>query len=404
MKILKAILPLVVLAVGAYLVVKLIETRPTAPRSDTKPLPVLVQVIEAESVRRQVTVEAMGTVVPARSLVVFPEVTGRIIEHSPQLVPGGRFSAGDLIARIDPRDYELAVERAKANVERARFELEVEKGRQIIAQREWTLLDPDVAGDSPSRDLALRKPHQRNAEATLAAAQSNLDLATLRLDRTTIRAPFNALVLDESVDVGQLVTPQTRLATLVGTDEFWVDVTVPVDRLGFIDIPGTFGAPGSTARVVYAPGPDTRIECAGRVLGLKGALDPVGRMAQLLVQVENPLDPPSADDLPLLLDAYVRVQIEGKTLEDVFVLPRAALREGVHVWVMNDADELEIRTVAIAWRREDTVWLRGGIHPGERIVTSRVAAPVPGMKLRVGQSEAAGEPVAQPASQPPVSS
>ncbi len=387
MRILKAILPLVILGVGAYAVVKLLETRETAARSQAPVRAALVQVMQTGPERRRVTVSAMGTVVPAKSVVVFPEVTGRIVEQHPQLVPGGIFQAGDILARIEVRDYELAVDQAEASVEQAEFELAVERGRQRVAEREWALLDQSVAGEETSRDLALRKPHQRFAEANLAAAESRLEMAKLNLSRTVISVPFNSLVREEFVDTGQLVTPQSKLATLVGTDEFWVQVTMPVDRLNFISVPRRFGEDGAVARVIHAPGPGVSTERTGRVLGLKGDLDPAGRMAEVLVGVEDPLGLRDGDRLPLLLGAYVRVEIEGKYLNRVTVLPRSALREGDRVWVMDAADRLEIRPVEIAWRSKDAVWVSDGSSPDDRIITSDLPVPVEGMRLRVEDAD-----------------
>ena len=399
MRVLKAILPLVMLAVGAYAANRFIETRPTAPRSPAAVQSTPVEVVVAATTSRRATVTAMGTVVAAQSLTLYPEVTGRLVEQSAQLVPGGRFRTGDVIARIEPRDYELDVEQAEASVEQAQFELEVERGRQVIARREWSLIDPQVADQAPSQDLALRKPHLRNAEANLAAARSRLELAKIRLDRTTILAPFNALVDEEFVDIGQLVTPQTRLATLVGTDEFWVRVTLPVDRLRFIAVPKTFGPGGAPARVIHTPGPDARIERDGRVLGLQGGLDPVGRMAQLLVGVQDPLALDSDDCPPLLLGAYVTVDIQGAALDDVCILPRAALREGDRVWTVDGRDRLEVRRVTTAWRDEETIWISQGVAAGDRVIVSRLATPVPGLLVHV--QDASGTDAVSDAGPPP---
>jgi len=344
-----------------------------------------------------VLVEAMGTVVPAKTVVVQPQVTGRIVEQNPKLLPGGLLKKGEVIARIDPRDYELAVEQQKAAVQRATFELKVEEGRQVVAKREWNLLEPGLTESEAGRALALREPQLQTAKAALEAARSGLEQATLSLERTTICAPFNALVKEEFIDLGQLVAPQTRIATLIGTDEYWVQVSIPVDRLQWVAIPGVNGDQGAAARVLHDVGPEAIVERTGRVVRLLGDLDPVGRMARVLVVVDDPLGLAADSDngaLPLLIGAYVRVLIEGPVLDDVVVVPRRALREGDRIWVMNADDKLEIRNANIVWRRENDVILRKSVHEGDRIIVSRIPAPVPGLALRtehdVGDQAATG--------------
>jgi len=358
-KVLRVILPVLVLAVGIAAAVTLIRTRPRAARTPPRVAATLVEVITASKGSEQVIIGAMGTVVPAKSVVVQPQVTGRIVEQNPKLLPGGLLKKDEVIARIDPRDYEL--------------------------EREWNLLESGLTESEAGRTLALREPQLQTAKAALAAARSGLEQATLSLERTTIRAPFNALVKEESIDLGQLVAPQTRLATLVGTDEYWVQVSIPMDRLQWIAIPGINGDAGATAKVLHAVGPELAVERAGRVVRLLGDLDPVGRMARVLVTVGDPLGLGADSNdgaIPLLIGAYVRVLIEGPVLDDVVAVPRRALREGDRIWVMNADDKLEIREANIVWRRENDVLLRDSVDEGERIIVSSIATPVPGLGLR----------------------
>lgn len=388
----QAALALAVLAAGLLGAYALFASRPRAERTQPAPPVPLVRVATAEPVSYRVTVAAMGTVVPAREVALFPEVPGRIVELSPRLIPGGVFREGETLLRIDPRDYRIAVKQQEAAVERARLELRLEEGRRMIAEREWGLLEADIPDTPENRELALREPHRRNAAAALAAAEAALELARINLERTVVKAPFNAVVQEEFVDVGQVVSPQTRLATLVGTDRFWVQVSIPVDRLRWIDLSegGKHAAPD--VRVVHKAGADLAIVRKGRLLKLLGDLDPAGRMARVLVSVEDPLglrDGAGAGGPGLLLGAYVRVEIRGAVLDEVFVLPRTAVSEGDRVWVMDPDDTLRFRDVRIPWRTEDEVVVSEGLRPGERVVLTRLASPIPGMKLR-HRGEAAG--------------
>lgn len=384
--VLRRLLPLIVLAAGVLGAWWLIANRPRAQREQLEPIPPLAQVAEAKRSTEQVTIVAMGTVVPAKRVVLQPEVSGRIVEQSPQLLPGGLFRAADVILQIDPRDYEAMVKQQEAVVEQARLEVRLEKGRQVIAEREWSLLEEDIPLDQASQDLALRKPQQKNARASLEAAESALEQARLQLARTTVYAPFNAVVQEEFVDEGQLVTPQTQLATLIGSDRFWVQVSIPVDRLRWLDFAGTEASGESKVRVIQEVTGEVSIERSARLVRLLGDLDPVGRMARVLVEIEDPLGLNSKRNptrIPLMLGAYVRVEIEGRMAEEVFSLPRTTIREGDQVWVADQEDRLAVRPVEVLLRNKDTVLIRNGLHEGDRVVTNTIPLPIPNMKLRV---------------------
>ena len=387
-EILRRLLPLVIIAVGVLGAWWLIANRPRAQRERLEPIPPIAQVVQAERSSERVRVAGMGTVVAAKRVVLQPEVSGRIVAQSSQLLPGGLFRKGDVILRIDPRDYETAVKQQEAAVEQARLEVQLEKGRQVIAKREWKLLEEDIALDQSSQDLALRKPQLKNADVALEAAESTLEQARLQLERTTVYAPFNAVVQDEFVDEGQLVSPQTQLATLIGTDRFWVQVSIPLDRLRWLEFSGTEGTDASIVTVIQEVSGDVQIERPARLVRLLGDLEPVGRMARVLVEIEDPLDLKSdgnSHSIPLMLGAYVRVEIEGKSVEEVFSVPRTSIREGDQVWIMDEEDRLVFRPVEVLHRSKDRVLIRNGLEGGERVITNRIPSPLPGMKLRTEQ-------------------
>ena len=386
----KFIIILLILGSGVLIAKKLIDTKLTAAR---KPISIgspLVEVITAESGHEQVTIVAMGVVIPAREVVIQPQVSGHIAQISSGLVPGGRFKAGDTILRIDDRDYNIAVDQKKAEVARALMDLKMEKGRQIIAEREWKLLGSEIATTREGRDLVLRKPQLKKTVAVLESARSVLRRAMLDVERTEIKAFFNSFVKEKFVDVGQPVSPATKLATLVGTDEFWVRISVPVSRLSWISIPGTNATEGAPATVMQenSTSGSQVVLRQGRVVRLLGDLDPVGRMARLLVSVEDPFGLNAEKEkagIPLLLGAYVKVKIQGPLLDDVFAIPRKAIREGDQVWIMTHGKRLAVKKVNAVWRRKEDV-LVIGLNSGDQIITSRISAPVPGMELRVSEA------------------
>lgn len=392
-KFLRALLPLMALGAGVAVLAAFIATRPKPVKKPREERGALVEVVSVQQVRQRLRVSEFGSVIPAEQVVVQPEVSGRVVWQHDELVPGGRFKKGEMLLRLDGRDYRLAERQAGATVERAELELKVEKARGEVAKAEWEVIDRGKRATDEGRTLGLREPQLQAARAGLEAAKSTRDQAKLASSKTVLRAPFNGFVKAEAVDVGQLVTPQMSLATLVGSDRFWVQVSVPVDRISAVDVPGMNAEEGKGAVAVIAQDvAGQRIERKGRVLRLLGDLDPVGRMARLLVEIDDPLglraprvgteQTPARPELPLLLGAFVEVSIEARELGDVIELPRLALRDGDGIYVYGPDGRLVIRDVKIAWRTEKTVLIREGVTAGEEVVVSRLPSAVPGMLLR----------------------
>jgi hypothetical protein len=399
-RVVEAVLVLVVLGAGVGVLRYLRSTRPEVQRAERPVQGLLVETQAVRARRHEVVVRAHGTVIPALRVTLQPELSGRIVWHSPALVPGGRLPKNAPLVRIDPRDYELALQARNAEVSRTALELRLEHGRQEVARKEWELFGetaaraaqpgaatPDAAAPTAAEDgglLALRDPQVKTAEVAVQSARSALDRARLDLSRTVLRVPFNAMVIEERVERSQLVTPQAQLATLIGTDRFWVQVSVPIETLAHIALPGNErDAATATAVRVWQQVGGARVERSGRVLRLLPDLDAGGAMARLLVEIDDPLGlAVTPRPLPMLLNSYVNVEIAARPIERAIEVRRAALREGDRVFVAED-EKLRIRDVEIVWRMPDAVLIGRGIRDGERVVTSRVAAPVDGMAVRV---------------------
>jgi RND family efflux transporter MFP subunit len=383
------LLPLVVLTIAGFGAVRLVKTGPKAQQRPPEQSSILVQVQTVGHTDASVMVHAMGTVIAAQEVILQPRVSGEIVKISPAFIPGEHFKAKEVILQIDPEDYELALEQSRSQVAQSRYAVKLELGYQDIAQHEWELLGVKDASES-ERELALRKPHLEKANASLSAAQAAEQKAKLDLERTRIVAPFNGIITMKNVDVGAQVTPQTELARMVGTDEYWIQVSIPVDQLKWITFPKAGNERGSVVRIYLRNGVEGVNHWTGYVLRLLGDLEPQGRMARILVTVHDPLGldvPEGKKRSPLLIGSFVNVVIEGVKVRNIIAMPRAVLRDGSNIWIMNKSDELEIRKVEIVWGGPNRVFIRDGIQDGERIVVSDLATPVSGTRLRVESSQ-----------------
>lgn len=411
----QTVAPILILAAAAYCAQQMMESAPQAKRHTPVRSARLVEVMPATTTQESIVVEAMGTVIAAREVEVRPQVNGVITSVDEALAPGGRLSADTPLLQIDSRDYDLALTQRQCDVDEAtarvttaessladaEAKLRIEQGNRAVAEREYELLGEEIPDDQ--RDLILREPQLASARATvksaeaslasaealLRAAESQLDRAKLDLERTSITVPFNAIVQAKHADVGQYVNSSTTLASLIGTDVYWVRVSIPTRDLRWVEFPDAKGGAGSEVLVHHDAAWGTQMTRLGQVSRLAPDVDPEGRMARLIVTVQDPLalDPKNAGKPPLLIGTVVRVEIMGADIDNVVAIPRDLVRDGSNVWIMRDDDTLEVRPIEPIYRGRDAVLVRGDVQIGERLVVTDLAAAVDGMALRLGGAD-----------------
>lgn len=386
---LKFLLPVLVLIIAALGARVLIRSRKKIKPKIVETKPPLVDTVTVQRETHAFSVKALGTVIPAQSMTVQAELSARIVELHPNLIQGGLIKAGEVLIKLDPRDFELAVKDQEAQVARAELELAQELGRQRIAEREWAIVSKSKSKNGQGiTDLARRIPHIKNAKAAIAAAKSALERAQINLSRTVIPCPFNAIVRSEAVELGQLVTPQSQLATLVGTDFFYVQASLPMRDLTVISLPNNQGQGGSKAVVTQAFGPEKTLTKSGQVVRLLGDLDTVGRLARVLIEVKDPLNKNGGEvKRPLLLGSFVSLEISGPQVKEVIRVPRKAMRANDTVWIVDSKATLSIRSVQSVWRDSDWVFVNTGLSQGDSVITNRIETAVEGMKVRTEAQE-----------------
>lgn len=379
-------LSLIVLAGAAVGVWLIYTTEPTAQQIETKrKSAALVETITVQRDTHAPQLSVLGTVQPVQDIVLSPQVRGQVIELAESFVPGGMVRKGDMLLHIDPADFENAVSVRESELEQVEANWDIEEGRRKLAEQELELLGDSISGIN--RSLVLREPQSASLKSQLSASKAAVERARLDLKRTKITAPFDAQVLERSVNVGSQVGPGDELGRLVGVDQYWVIAAIPVRNLRWVQFP-TENQPGSlvTLRNSDAWGPDT--ERQGRVARMIGALDQQTRLARVVVTVDDPLGQESAVP-PLILDTLIEASIEGVAIEDVVRLDREYVHDGDTVWVMKN-NELEIRDTKIDFRDAQYAYVSEGLESGDEVVTTTLATVANGVQLRK-VSDAAGD-------------
>lgn len=357
-------------------------SEPKAQReAATRKSAALVETITVNRGTYRPTLGVLGVVQPARDILLSPRVSGTIIAVEDAFVPGGRIQAGELLLRIDPADFEQAIIMRQSEMRQVEAELRIEEGQQRVARREFELLGEEI--DESNRSLVLREPQIEALRARLRAAEASLEQAQLDLERTKVVAPFDGQILDRSVELGSQVSMGDELARLVGTDEYWVMATVPLNTIRQLEFPGA-GEVGSSATIAHRTAWGEGVSRGGTVIRLIGEVDDATRLARVIISVPEPL---GGEGKPaLILGAVVSVSIEARPLDHVVRLDRAYLRQNDTVWI-NDEGVLRIQSVMVAFSDADHAYIRDGLEDGEQVVTTSLATVANGLEIRELEGE-----------------
>jgi RND family efflux transporter MFP subunit len=377
---LKVLIPLAILGVAAKISWTLYLSPPVADRVERPRVPRLVEVVEVMPATQGPVIEAWGEVVPARTLVVRPEVGGTIVALSDQLTPGGLVLAGERLIQLDDREQRLAIAQAEAEMRQIDARISIEQGQQDRAKRDLQRLPENLT--ESQRQLVLRAPQMAELQAELAAADAARAGAMVALSHTVIRAPFDALVIEEQVAEGTMLSAGSESATLVAADRFHVVVAVPMSALDWIN--------PKSGQVVRLTQPGVWPEGSfreGTVERMTAGLSEAGRMVELIIAVDDPLarKPENQGEPRLLIGSFLRAIGEGRVVEGAVALDRAYLHEHDTVWVVTPSNQLEIRPVTVAWRGAEQVLTSSGLTAGDLVITTPLAIVAPGMDVRVAK-------------------
>lgn len=383
-RIIHLVVTAVLFSLGALGFVALTATKPKLERTKPPAPTPVVQVARVKTGPQTVIIRGEGTVKPMREIQLVPQVNGKLVFVSPALVDGGEFKKDEILLRIDPVDYQLAVTLAQAMVKDSESKLKVAEEEAAAAQEEWRLLYKADPKSNTIPTLVAKEPQLAAARAKLAADRADLQKAKLNLERTEIKAPFAGRVSDENVDIGQYVSTGQALATLFSIQAAKIVVPLEDDALYWFHVPGFTPGDGRGSPVsVQARIAGRESFWPGRVMRAEGKLDERTRMINVVVRVEQPY----ATKPPLASGLFVTVDIEGRTLENAAVIPRAALRKNNVVWVVDQIGLLSFRKVNIARLSANSVILEAGLRDGELVVTSFLSAVTDGMKVRIATAD-----------------
>ena len=408
------LLPVLVLAIAGGITYKIIKN-PKKPNTRKSVVPpVFVETLLAKKTNFPVIIETQGETTPRIQSKLIPEISGKVIKTSSNFFAGKFFKKGEILVEIDSRDYEIALEKAKASLLKAETVYEQEKIRtqnfktaivnaenllqqnilklkEEIARSEQALIDwkrlgrkgepgelvlrkPQMAAakaaveaakaevEKAKRDLSLTSALIKNAEASVLSAKADLKQKELNLNRCKISAPFDGRIVSKSVDLGQYTSPGNAIADIYGIHKAEVKLPVSAKDLQFMSLPEDSPNAKSHKTKVLLKLPNSDISWQGILDRTDSKIDSNSRQQYVIAQIDEPF----SGEFSLKPGTFVNAVISGREIKDVFVIPITAIRESSYVWLVNEESTLQKKLVTILWRNKEKAVV-SGLSDGDKI-------------------------------------
>jgi RND family efflux transporter MFP subunit len=370
---------LAILGGSVVIAILLIVNQRVAKETEAERVVSTVEVLAVEVMDYPVRILTQGVVESRRETILAAEVAGRVVEISGNLKRGARVGEDERLVQIDPADYRSNMARAVAAAADARLIAAQEEARFEQARLDWAKL-----GEGAGSPLVLREPQREAALAAVASTEAEVARARRDVERTEIRSPFAASVREAVVEVGAVVAPGQKIATLYSSEDLEIRLALPLEDFGFIQR-SSEGAPLGEISLHGKIGGEV-FHWAALPLRLDQEIDRRTLSGHLIAKIL----PRHESKFPLPpVGLFVQADIAGTTLEKVAEVPRRALLEGGRALVVGAEDRIEFRDIRIVRKTRDAALVSEGLAAGERLLLTRLSAPINGMQVRVESAAAA---------------
>lgn len=392
----KIILPLLVIAVGFGLGKFLIATGPEAEKQPQETRPTVVEAQPLNLQSYQVKVSASGIVKAQTQTSLVAEVSGKVLEISPNFQAGSYFDKGANLLKLDAANYTNAVTIAEGDLAQKQLALEEQQAQAKLAQRDWNLLDGNAS--RPQSDLAARRPHIAAAQAAINAAEAKLQQEKLNLARTRITAPYSGRVQEKRVEVGQYITPGTVLGVIYATDAVEVHLPLSLAQYELLGMPEAFrdkaADTAAMPKVEFSPSNGNRSDAwQGQVVRSSAALDEKSRQISVIAQIDQPFIAREGVSAPLRIGQYITAKIDGKTFNNVYVVPASAVRQGKEILLLRDG-KVSVQPINLVWNAEKDVVIQTDVDlNGQRVIITPLPLATEGQAVQVaGENKPESKP------------
>lgn len=374
--------PLIVIVLTVAAIQLIGHFRPEAKKQSVKRAPTIsVETMVVQPRQYQIILESFGKIEPRTRGVISSQLSGQITAVSPEFREGGFFEKGELLLTIDPRDYNVQVEIAEAELAEMRVGYEEQQALAEQAQKDWA----DLGRKGKASAFALRKPQLEAARLKIDSARAKLKQAMLAVERTRIKAPYRGRLLSKSVDIGDLVSATARLAEIYAVDRLEIRLPLKNSELAFIDLPerelaGQRSSPRVT--VENSLGSESQYWNA-TVVRTAGAIDEKSQQLYVTAQINQEIgDEKGSARRPLKIGQFVNARIEGRTIADALVIPNAAIYQGSYLYLVKDG-LLQRTEINIAWQNSAEALIESGLQGGDQLVLTSLGQVSSGSRVKM---------------------
>ena len=371
----KYLRPLIIIGISTVIAAALYMLGQISPDPilEKDPMDVNVQILTP--IDYQIKIKSTGTTTPITQTVLTSEVGGEVIYRSKKFSEGSSVISGEILAKIDDTDLQLQYKNALLQLASAEVQFAVQKAEAEIAQEAW-----DQVGEGIPQELTTKKPQLKQAKAALDVAKAQVQSAEKKLNKTEITAPYTGRIQNINIDLGSTIIPGQPVGSMYTSNEIEVTLSVKDSDLQFLDIPmdGRKLNPDQKSIVIIKSLYKGEMqEWAGNLERVDGVIDPMTRMIKLIANFKNNFIEETKPILPIGL--FVEAEINGKQLEDVFMIPNSALTPNGELLFLNQDDALEIRKVRVLTKMKNHILVKEGMKAGERVVVSKLSIATNGM-------------------------
>jgi RND family efflux transporter MFP subunit len=371
----KYLKPLLIIGISTVIASVLYILGQTSPEPVQEKAPMDVNVQILTPIDYQIKIKSTGTTTPITQTVLTSEVGGEVIYRSKKFSEGSSVISGEILAKIDDTDLQLQYKNALLQLASAEVQFAVQQAEAEIAQEAW-----EQVGEGTAKDLTTKKPQLKQAKAALEVAKAQVKSAEKKLNKTEITAPYTGRIQNINIDLGSTIIPSQPVGSMYTSNEIEVTLSVKDNDLQFLDIPmdGRKLNPDQKSIVIIKSLYKGEMqEWAGNLERVDGVIDPMTRMIKLIANFKNNFIEETKPILPIGL--FVEAEINGKQLEDIFMIPNTALTPNDELLVLNQDDTLEIRKVKVVTKMKNYILVKEGMKAGERVVVSKLSIVTNGM-------------------------
>ena len=371
----KYLRPLIIIGISTAIAAVLYMLGQISPDAiqEKDPMDVNVQILTP--IDYQIKIKSTGTTTPITQTVLTSEVGGEVIYRSKKFSEGSSVISGEILAKIDDTDLQLQYKNALLQLASAEVQFAVQQAEAEIAQEAW-----DQVGEGIPQELTTKKPQLKQAKAALEVAKAQVQSAEKKLNKTEITAPYTGRIQNINIDLGSTIIPGQPVGSMYTSNEIEVTLSVKDSDLQFLDIPmdgRKLNSDQKSIVIIKSLYKGEMQEWAGNLERVDGVIDPMTRMIKLIANFKNNFIEETKPILPIGL--FVEAEINGKQLEDIFMIPNSALTPNDELLFLNQDDALEIRKVSVLTKMKNHILVEEGMKAGERVVVSKLSIATNGM-------------------------